>query len=689
MRDAFPVLGWAIAAACSGAIVFALEPNVLEEGQLLHVAQRLAAGEHLYRDIVYYTGPFPFELLALLFRIFGEHVLVARLAMLPFMAAAAACSFALARSSGAGPLAHLAGAVWAGAPVVLFPLLSIFFYTGLAFYLVPVVCWAALQARVSTGWALAAGVGVAIVALCKQTFGVAFALTLLAALAVAGGGLRPLLGVAAGGVATALAALGLYALRGDLGAFAYSMVQLPFELGSSFHAPWFDLWPIGRLTPELRANAPLYLPPWIYLRSGILVEPGWLAIAGTQLLYALPFAAIVATFARGLRGGLAPGVWIHLAGLATLATNLYPRGDWGHLVFALPPAVAQLLLLWPPRVSQRARGVVAAAGCLAVYTLVIAMGTWVNTLGRTPTFGPEVPLAPVSPSTRAKSIPRVIHYLRNRVYPNEPIFVARQEPLIYTATGTRNPTRYTGVVMGVREQQQREIVEALGPVRFVVMSDIDQPLYAYYSDELPLVQRYFERHFRVPADFEIDEMSWIQVGARGPDLGVTALDLGDERARGRFWRRDAAGTIAPARDSSPKLPSRQLRRLFAIELGPGGGGVDFRLKVPTAAMFQADTGLSWVVSTSRRHDHPGGARHTLAVSLDGESFRLLRTTRVADRTPRRALRWQRFFVDLSEYAGREVVLRLEIIADAPLTPGSIAWWGSPRVAVPAKGAWTP
>ena len=33
--------------------------------------------------------------------------------------------------------------------------------------------------------------------------------------------------------------------------------------------------------------------------------------------------------------------------LGALTTNLFPRTDWGHLVFALPPAVVQLLLLAP------------------------------------------------------------------------------------------------------------------------------------------------------------------------------------------------------------------------------------------------------------------------------------------------------------------------------------------------------
>ncbi|MBW2281113.1 MAG: hypothetical protein JRG82_10250 [Deltaproteobacteria bacterium] len=690
---AFAPVAWGLAALFSGSIVFALEPSVLEEGQLVHVAQRMAAGEHLYRDIVYYTGPLPFELLAFLYRIFGDHVMVGRLAMLPFMGLAAGCSFTLARQAGAGTLAHAVGAVWAAAPVVLFPMLSIFFYTNLAFYLVPVACLAALRGREATSWAITTGVLIAAVALCKQTFGVALAVSLLAAVAAtapAGRRVRALAAIAAGGASAALVCVAVYALRGDLSVFVYSLAVLPFELEGSFFAPYMNFWPIGKLTPELRANAPLYLPTWIYLRTGILVEPTWLAVAFTQLLYASPFLAILASLALAVRRGVSPAVWIHLAGLVTMATNLYPRGDWGHLVFVLPSAATQLLFLLPVRADSPwgvrvLRAVASGVACFALYTLVVVVGTWVNTLARTPTFGPEIPLRPVTPSTRMKSIPRVIHYLRNRVYPGEPIFVARQEPLIYVATGTTNPTPYTGVVMGIRERQQREIVAALEPTRFVVMSDIDQPLYAYYSDELPEVQRYLERHFRVPADFEVDDLSWIQVGARGPDLGVTAIDFIDARADARFWRRGRDGRMRAAAATPIKLPSRQFRRLFAIELGERGGGADFRVDVPPQALFQADTGMAAVISMSELHEHPGGARHALSISFDGRQFETLRTTRVADRSPRSALRWQPFFVDLSPYAGRTVTLRLELIADAPLPEGALAWFGSPRVATPPPG----
>ena len=37
-----------------------LEPNMLEEGLILEIAQRLIHGDRLYQDVVAFTGPLPF-----------------------------------------------------------------------------------------------------------------------------------------------------------------------------------------------------------------------------------------------------------------------------------------------------------------------------------------------------------------------------------------------------------------------------------------------------------------------------------------------------------------------------------------------------------------------------------------------------------------------------------------------------
>ena len=108
---AVPLAAWSLVAALGAASVIGLEPNLVEEGLVLHVAERLAHGEHLYRDVVFFTGPLPFELLAALFRIFGAEIAVGRVFMVGVQAAATGVAFAFARRAGAGAFAHAAAAV--------------------------------------------------------------------------------------------------------------------------------------------------------------------------------------------------------------------------------------------------------------------------------------------------------------------------------------------------------------------------------------------------------------------------------------------------------------------------------------------------------------------------------------------------------------------------------------------------
>jgi hypothetical protein len=216
----------------------------------------------------------------------------------------------------------------------------------------------------------------------------------------------------------------------------------------------------------------------------------------------------------------------------------------------------------------------------------------------------------------------------------------------------------------------------------VVMSDIDQPIYTYYSDELPAVWDYLERHFRVPGDYPIDDYNWIMVLARGPDRGVTAIDLVREHSRGRTWVRDLGGHVSETSELPQRLASRQLRRPLPIALGPGGGGVDFELLLPHGAVFQAGVGYRGLVSIDHQYIHPPGTTLAVSVRSDGE-FEPVASVRIDD--GRRAGRsWVPVEADLSAYGGRRVTLRLEVQAGRPIAPGRLSWFGSPRIALPAS-----
>ncbi len=687
-------LGWALLGAVAGAAAAPLDPNLLEEGIVVHAAERMLGGEHLYRDIVLHTAPLPYELLTLLFQVFGARLEVARAAVVVLQAAGIGLLYAGLRRAGLGVLAHPATAAVAVAPLLLVPLFSTFFYTTLAFYLALIVFYAALRSGRSSAWAAATGALVGCIALSKQSTGVILAAALLPGLlanAAPGARLRRLAAYAGGGAAMAAATLALYALRGDLAALLFAQIELPLAMFSdeSFRTPYVNLWPPGELAPAIQENWVMYLPSLYHMRYGLYAVIGRGAIALTQLLYLLPLAALAATLVRSLPcfRPAPPALWLHGAVLLSMAANLHPRADWGHLVVALPPALVQLLLLAAGTDALRpTRPLLALAGLLLAALLGTGTytGWWLYSIAGEPSFGPRVPLLPISRAYRTAAVPRVIEYLRRRVRPGEAIFVPRQEPLLYFATGTRNPTPFPGILPAARELQEPAILAGLEPVRFVVMSDIDQPIYTYYGDELPRVQAYLERHFEIPPDFPIDDWSWISVARRVRDRGATAVDLIAERPRARAWVRDGEGRAGEPAAVPQRLAARLLHRPLPIALGALGGGLDFELVIPPNAEFQAGVGYRGLVSVDYQYIHPSGTTMSVSVARAGAPFEELASQRIDDR-PAAGRRWTPLRADLSDYAGERVTLRLEVKASQPIRGDRLAWWGSPRIAVHPRG----
>jgi predicted DNA-binding protein (MmcQ/YjbR family) len=257
--------------------------------------------------------------------------------------------------------------------------------------------------------------------------------------------------------------------------------------------------------------------------------------------------------------------------------------------------------------------------------------------------------------------------------------VARQEPLLYFVTGARNPTRYEGMMQGIRERQEAEILRALEDLRYVVMSEIDGPATGYYAKELPAVHAYLERHFRIAPGFPLDKHQWIVVYERGPDRGAAAFDLVEAAEQGRYWLEGPTGRTEVPAEEVPWGLMRHLRRPLGVPLGPDGGGVDFELEVPGGARFEAGVGIFGMRQTSRRWP----ATYTVSVVVDGEERELARLRLPPDPTHGT---WQPLVADLSAYAGQRVTLRLRVVPEARDLRKGLGWWGSPRVFVPPGAA---
>jgi hypothetical protein len=681
-----PVMLWVLVGGGCCALVSGLEPNLLEEGIELHIAQRLAQGELLYRDVLVFTGPFPFELLASLFRIFGEEIWVARSVVVLFHALATGAAFALARGTRSDALAHAAAGQTASAPLLLFPLFGIYYYTTIAFHLSLIAAWAAWRGIDRARWAVLAGALVAAIALCKQTIGLSLAVALGLGLLLAAPAprrRRALFGFACGGAGAAVLTIAAWAAAGTLDEAIYGLVSLPASLEASFDLPLINLWPPGELSPAAAGSQTFYLPYYYVLFQGILVEPTWRAILATQLLFALPLFAVAATAVHFFVARPSAAFVLQSALCIGWLSNLVPRTDWGHLAHVLPLLTAQLCIAAPlalqPTRWQRVGVRLGAA--FVLFWLVAGSASLQRIIDRIADPGPlsaRVPLRPVSSPLRGGHVRSVIEFLETHTKPGEFIFVPRAEPLIYFATGTRNPTPYPGVFPAIREEQQRTILDALEHVRFVVMSDVDQPAMTYYRDELPEVQAYLERFFQPAAPFQDGEIHWLSVLERGADRGATEVDLVALAASGRTFTRDREGKVEAAPALPERLATRRNRRLLGFKLGAGGGGVDFEIDVPERAAFQADASLGSAFSESEIFTVPPHSRILVSIGRAGELAPIAEVTLGAGNSQR----WIPLEADLAAWAGQRMTLRLELLRPdtfALTKSVQIGYLGSPRL----------
>jgi len=661
-------------------LVAPFEPNLLEEGILLHIAQRIAHGEHLYRDVLAFTGPLPFQALALLFRVFGEEIWIGRVVVALLQGAAAAAGFSIARRAGAAALAHAAAAAYALAPLLLFPLFGIFYYTTIAFHLSVLSAWAALNG--SWRWSFVAGLGVSAVALCKQPIGAALALFVALAFVLGARGRATLAAFAGGGIALGLATIGAFFAAGTLPDALHALLVLPLSLEETFDAPFPNLWPLGEFSPGVAKSQTFYLPYFYTLVQGIFVEPGWRIMLATQALYAVPIATLAATLLRRARGELPPAAWLHTALLCTWLVNLYPRTDWGHLVHVLPPAVAQLcIVLSRPSGKRAGRGPLAMlVAILLLLTVGSGWALWqIRRVAEPETLAARVPLRPVSLGMRGARVRRVLDFLSRHTEPGDPIFVARAEPLLYFATGTRNPTPYPGVIPGLREEQSRVILEALRTVRYVVMSDIDQPAMTYYRNELPAVQAQLERHFRIPAALLVGEPHWLVVLEPGPDRGATEIDLIERAGAARAFQRDRTGSVSDGSRFTDRISTKYNRRPLGFELGARGGGLDFALTLPPGAVFQADAGMWLVNGQENLYRLPPRSLVRVSIGREG-AFTAIAETPVMTREVA-PWRWTPLEADLSAWVGQSVTLRIELVTTQSPGTGRLGYVGSPRIAL--------
>ena len=692
----------------------------MDEGHVLEFADLLDKGGLLYRDATCYPLPGAFYLLALAFRLFGPSILVSRwLVCLEFAAFAALC-FTLLR--------RLVPLRWALLGVALiwlyrawaFPHWQIFNYSTTALLLQTASLALLMQHLESgrrtslAGAGLCFGLGV----FCKQDYGAAALLATTATLLVqARAGAAPfwrrfgdfLAPAAAVGAAAGL----LFLAQGQLGLVVQQTVLNHFAGMSSYAYPSFpSLFPLFRQDPALRGLGAVHQwVPGIVVASG----PDWKTLLESPLYARTPlYDSAVKLFVYGpvaWLGLLARRQWrqrarlrdpdpalrapalceralFHFAAAYLLLAFLVKPQDYLHLAVLYAP----LLLLSVPWLhavlGARPR---AAALALALVLLPVGLGTlWMlaslRWIDAAPIPGPRAGV--YTRPGQARMLGEIAEYVRAHTQENEPVAAMPYFPIALFLADRLAPHAASYIVWPYPEypDRDRRIIDALEATggNLVLYNFTQFPNLPSMPEYAPELWAYLVEHYAMERVF-CDEL----LGFR-----VAALRRKDPPRGEPLWRTGSEGELyAESYDRSRKrIDGKRREGFLARQVWP------FQ---PVLALRPLPYGARTVLSLPLRV--PAGAHLHSAVGVHPDAWFQIPTSattfevRVRDGAdeaqlfsrsldPHRRLEDRGWFdvdVDLSRYAGRDVVLEISTAASDPAGASlAMGGWSDPRLETP-------
>lgn len=515
----------------------------LDEGQLTMIGSRLAEGQVLYRDV--YTGIFPgiYWIVEALFRVFGVDVLVTRYAQLVFngLLVAAVWRTTLRLAS---PVAAWMAALATTALVYLsFPGL-----TFLAYSTVSLLC--AMEAGVAasdyattgrTRDGVRCGLLLAVAVLVKQNYGALALLSIAAGLlwSRSRGSLRDrsLLGAAAPVVLSGLAAAtlaGLYLfVTGAFPAFWEATVLTLFKSQlTAFNQPMPPVF--GEHTFHDGIFVFLYTPGilFCYLLIGMPIasRSAFLDIISLAVRFGYGaawlalFAAPVVLWVRLRRenqeapgSGLSPARILVPLGFA-MFFGIFPSAIWSHLAAVIPAQTPLLAAFfddglragWTLGLGERGRRTAALA--FAGLATLVVVAACAKIAGDIRGWNPnafDVPHANLRVSDRDKLMfGEALAFLRECAKDDETVFVAPDMPILYVASGKKNPTPYDLIIPGdVRDDVIVQSIEAAG-TRCVVYAGMMYPQFQPFPVLFPNTYGLLRRSFEEKGSVEYEKIRW-------------------------------------------------------------------------------------------------------------------------------------------------------------------------------------
>jgi Dolichyl-phosphate-mannose-protein mannosyltransferase len=442
-----------------------MEPD---EGIVLQGAQRILGGEVLYRDFFSFFTPGSYYFLALIFRIFGSSIVVARTMLVIVGAVLSSITYLLSRRVCSRRTALLTAAIVTVATLP-YRFLVLHNWDSTLWACLAVYCAVRLIEKSGRAWAFAVGSFIALTFLFEQSKGAGLGLGLCAGLlAVHSFGGRFLTRACIFYLAIGLAWPFVLPL-------AYFGVQHSLSL---MLADW--LWPLRHYS--LANHVPYGYQNWSEETRRTLFESGsWvvrvitvIALSPCFLIPLLPILAVgmLAYWLVRMVRRQAPGCEANYYALTTAAISglllsvVIGRADIIHFVYLLP--LFALVLAWmiegrdiPGQVYRKLRSGITAY--IVIAFSLFGMALLIRTIGAHHVTTRRGEITVPGKDT-------VVDYVQAHVSHGEHIVVYPYLPLYYFLTATYSPTRYDYFQPGMHTVKQAdEILSQLSSKRVGVI----------------------------------------------------------------------------------------------------------------------------------------------------------------------------------------------------------------------------
>jgi 4-amino-4-deoxy-L-arabinose transferase-like glycosyltransferase len=444
-----------------------------DEGIILEGAQRILRGQVLYRDFFSFFTPGSYYLLALLFKVFGSSMLVARSALAVYGSLFSALTYLLARRV-CSRWSALCAAALAGAISIPYRVLVAHNWDSTLWACLALYCALRTLESRHWGWALGLGSFTALTLLFEQSKGAGLILGLCLAYALMALTDRGRI-VFRRGQWLALAVGVAWPISVTLIYFTIRHALSPMVAGC--------LWPIDHYSQVNRV--PYGYQNWSdTMRATLFYQADWgqrlvslLVLAPCFIMPALPLVAVgFLVYGCILRRKHRPGgeignyylvVGSVLCGL--LVSVIIVRPDIVHFMYLAP--LLLLVLAWIIDSRDIHSTLFRAARPVLIYLLLTSFAAFGLTLFLR-TMDAPYKIETRRGTLKAPQPDTVVPYVQAHVPPGERILVYPYLPLYYYLTATISPTRYEYLMPGFHTAtQDREVLGQLAssPPRGVIL----------------------------------------------------------------------------------------------------------------------------------------------------------------------------------------------------------------------------